>query len=90
MPAPISKAEIMRKAWATYRQLIAWGQGKPGRALFRAALKRSWADARQSAMFAGIIKNFRKPDEAKPVRPSIPRPIVWMGARRLRGCSLAW
>lgn len=90
MPAPISKAEIMRKAWATYRQLIAWGQGKPGRALFRVALRRAWADVRQSAMFAGIIKKFRKPDEIKPARPSATRPIAWMGSRRLRGCSLVW
>lgn len=69
MPAPISKAQVMRNAWKTYRFLIARGQGKPGRALFRAALRRAWADAKQNVTMMEIIRSLPKPQS----QPSVDR-----------------
>ncbi|MCZ8373768.1 MAG: hypothetical protein O9342_00215 [Beijerinckiaceae bacterium] len=79
---------MMRNAWATYRQLIAWGQGKPGRALFRAALRRAWADAKQNLAMMEIIRSLPKIQPA--ARPDYGSPIVWTGSRAMRGRSFAW
>lgn len=88
MPAPISKANVMRNAWKTYRHFLATSQGKPGRALFRAALRRAWADAKQNLAMMDIIRSLPKAQPA--ARPAYGSPIVWAGSRSLRGHSFAW
>jgi hypothetical protein len=82
--AKIEKAEVMRKAWATYRRFLSLGQGKAG-----AALRQAWADVRQSAVFAGIIAGFKKAADLAPAAPRVGRP-VWVGPRSLRARSFAW
>ena len=87
--ATISKTEVMKKAWAIYRRFLLLCQGKGGRALFAAALRQAWADARQSAVFAGIIAGFKKAADLAPAAPRVGRP-VWVGPRSLRTRSFAW
>lgn len=86
--ATISKTEVMTKAWTIYRRFLSLGQGKAGRALFKAALRQAWADAKQSALFAGIIKGFQKAADMAPALPHFGKQI-WMGSRGSRR-SLAW
>jgi hypothetical protein len=87
--ATTSKNQVMNKAWVIYRRFVSLGQGKAGRALFAAALRQAWADARQSALFASIIAGFKKAADVAPAAPRFGRPI-WTGSRASRGYSFAW
>ncbi len=72
--ATISKTEVMRKAWVAYRRFMTLGQGKAGRSLFAAALRQAWADAKQSTVFAAIIKGFQKAADLAPAAPRLESP----------------